>query len=117
MNSEVEPCTMDSSNKRRTLPLEAEQIQSRNGMPPWVVDQLYQQFLDDYWSTGAGELSSKPLDPESLPKEVYIRAFAQRGGRRTTEDLAYRQRNARPPSNYITTKLSSADETCRALAG
>ena len=108
---------MDSSNKRRTLPLEAEQIQSRNGMPPWVVDHLYQQFLDDYWSTRAGELSSKPLDPESLPKEVYIRAFAQRVGRRTTEDLVYRQRNARPPSNYITTKLFSGTETCRALAG
>ena len=108
---------MDSSNRSRTLPLEGGQSQSRIGMPRWVVDHLYQQFLDDYWSTGAGELSSKPLDPESLPKEVYIRAFARRSSRRTTEDLVYRQRNARPPSNYITTKLSSADETCRALAG
>lgn len=108
---------MDSSNKSRTLPLEAEQIQSRNGMPPWVVDHLYQQFLDDYWSTGAGELSSKPLDPESLPKEVYIRAFAQRVGRRTTEDVVYRQRTHDHPSNCITTKLFSANATCRLLAG
>ena len=79
---------MGLSNRSRTDALEAEQIESLNGMPPWVVEYLYQWFLDDYWSTGAGELSSKPLDAEFLPKEIYARAFAQRVGRRRTEDLA-----------------------------
>jgi hypothetical protein len=48
--------------------------------PPWVVDHLFERFLDDFWSAGAGELTEAPLDAERAPREAYVRVFGPRAG-------------------------------------
>lgn len=68
-----------------TRSLEAESNRVPDGTPPWVVDQLYRQFLEDFWSSGAGELSSRPLDAARAPREVYVSTFS---GRRTGAESA-----------------------------
>lgn len=79
---------------------EAERGEISSGMPQWVIDQLYQQFLDDYWSTGAGELSKKALDAEPSPKEVYVRALAQRFGPGWIDPVSrHRQTSTRLPEH------------------
>jgi len=74
--------------------------------PPWLVELLYQHFLDDFWSTGAGELTSTPLDVEHSPREVYVRAFEQRVGARRAGGSARR----RPQS----ARLAGQSQRCSA---